>query len=70
MFDLIQNNYMRDYVKRRKDQDREEFLDNRVRAMKPIFRNYIDNNTNILRTDVGREKIKQMKEHELSEERI
>ena len=40
MIDLIQNNYMRDFVRMRHDQDREYFLDSKIRAVKPIFKNF------------------------------
>ena len=40
MIDLIQNNYMREFVRMRHDQDRENFLDSKIRAVKPIFKNF------------------------------
>ena len=61
---------MRDYVSMRKKQDREEFLDSKITAVKPIFKNFVDNNTNILRREVAKNKIKTMREKELEEEEI
>lgn len=61
---------MRDYVKMRQAEDREEFLNNRVKSMKPIFKNFVDNNTNILRREVGKEKVRTFKENEEKEEEI
>lgn len=40
MNDIMQYNYMRDYVRMRHDQDREQFLDNKIRGIKPIFKNF------------------------------
>ena len=54
MQDLIQNHYMRDYVRQRQDQERETFLDGKISAVKPIFKNFVDNNTNIMRTEARR----------------
>ena len=70
MIDLIQNNYMRDFVRMRHDQDRELFLDSKIRAVKPIFKNFQDNNTNILRSEVCKGKLKTIRDKELSEVEI
>ena len=70
MIDLIQNNYMRDFVRMRHDQDREYFLDNKIRAVKPIFKNFQDNNTNILRSEVCKGKLKTLRERDLDEVEI
>jgi len=70
MIDLIQNNYMRDFVRMRHDQDREFFLDNKIRAVKPIFKNFQDNNTNILRSEVCKGKLKIIRDKEVSEVEI
>jgi hypothetical protein len=70
MFDIIQNNYMRDYVKMRQAQDREEFLDSKIKAVKPIFKNFVDNNTNILRRDAAKSKIQSFIDQEKEEEDI
>ena len=40
MNDIMHYNYMRDFVKVRHDQDREAFLDNKIRGIKPIFKNF------------------------------
>lgn len=61
---------MRDYVEMRRKQDREEFLDSKIRAVKPIFKNFVDNNTNILRREVAKSKIKSIREKEQEEEEI
>lgn len=70
MFDIIQNNYMRDYVQMRKDQDREEFLDSKIKAVKPIFKNFVDNNTNILRREIARSKIQTLRDRDQEEDKI
>lgn len=70
MFDIIQNNYMRDYVQMRKDQDREEFLDSKIKAVKPIFKNFVDNNTNILRREIARSKIQTLRDRDQEEDEI
>jgi len=67
MIDLIQNNYMRDFIRMRHDQDRETFLDNKIRAVKPIFKNFQDNNTNILRSEVCKAKLKSLRDKETEE---
>ena len=38
--------------------------------MKPVFKNFIDNNANILRREAGRSKMKTMREFELNEEEV
>jgi hypothetical protein len=67
MNDLIQNNYMREYVRRRQDEDREEYLDSQIRAVKPIFKNFVDNNTNIVRREMTLGKLKELKERQEKE---
>ena len=62
--DIITNNYMREYVEKRRRQDREEFLDSKINAVKPIFKNFQDNNTNILRTELGRAKLNSLRRKE------
>ncbi len=49
---------MREFAITRKEQDREEFLNSKIKAVKPIFKNFIDNNTNILRREMARSKLK------------
>lgn len=70
MNDIMHYNYMRDYVRMRHDQDREAFLDNKIRGIKPIFKNFMDNNTNILRSEIVTGKLKTMKDHEEREAEI
>ena len=45
---------MRDFAQERQDQARETFLDGKISAVKPIFKNFVDNNTNIMRTEARR----------------
>ena len=54
----------------RQGQDREAFLDDRIQAMKPVFKNFINNNSNILRGEHVRDRLKEFKEKELAEEEI
>lgn len=70
MNDLMQYNYMRDYVRMRHDQDREAFLDNKIKGIKPIFKNFMDNNTNILRSEIVNDKLKTMRDKEVQEAEI
>ena len=70
MNDLMHNAYMNDYVVVRRDQDRENYLDNRLKNKKPIFKNYIDNNANIVRREVQIKKMREFKEKERMEEEI
>ncbi len=70
MNDLMHYNYMKDYVKLRHDQDREAFLDNKIRGIKPIFKNFQDNNTNILRTEIVNGKLQSLRDHEAQEAEI
>jgi len=68
--DIITNNYMREHVEKRRKQDREEFLDSKINAVKPIFKNFQDNNTNILRTELGRAKVHSLRKKEREEASI
>ena len=43
---------MNEFVKRRVDEDREQYLDEQLKSRKPIFRNFLDNNTNIKRREI------------------
>ena len=70
MNDIMHYNYMRDFVKLRHDQDREAFLDNKIRGIKPIFKNFQDNNTNILRTEIVNGKLQSLRDHEAQEAEI
>ena len=70
MVDLMENNYMRNYVEQRRNQDREEFLDSKINAVKPIFKNFQDNNTNILRTELGRGRLHALRLKEKEEAAI
>lgn len=70
MNDIMHYNYMRDFVKVRHDQDREAFLDNKIRGIKPIFKNFQDNNTNILRSEIVSGKLQSLRDHEAQEAEI
>lgn len=70
MTELIQNHYMNEYANLRREQDRESFLDSKLMNRKPIFKNYIDNNANIMRREVQIKKMRQFKEKERVEEEI
>lgn len=70
MNDIMHYNYMRDYVRMREDQDRATFLDSQIHAVKPIFKNFMDNNTNILRTEIVMGRLKSLKERESQEAEI
>lgn len=58
---------MREFVRMRHDQDRENFLDMKIRAVKPIFKNFQDNNTNILRTEICKGKLKTLRDKDQEE---
>jgi hypothetical protein len=70
MNDIMHYNYMRDYVRMRHDQDREAFLDNKIRGIKPIFKNFQDNNTNILRSEIVSGKLQSLRDQEAVEAEI
>jgi hypothetical protein len=42
---------MSDYVEAKKNYDREMYLDDKLKSIKPIFKNFIDNNANIKRRE-------------------
>lgn len=44
------------------------YLDNKLKNNKPIFKNYIDNNANIVRREIQIKKMKDYKDSEKREE--
>jgi len=70
MNDLMHNAYMNDYVSVRRDQDRENYLDSKLKNKKPIFKHFIDNNANMVRREVQIKKMREFKEKERLEEEI
>lgn len=54
----------------RHDKDREDFLDNKIRAIKPIFKNFQDNNTNILRSELCKGRLRSLREKDTEENEI
>ena len=61
---------MNEYVQMRREQDRENYLDNQLKSRKPIFKNFLDNNSNILRREMQIKKMREFKEKEKLEEDI
>lgn len=43
---------MNDYAQMRVDQDRDSYLTDKLKNRKQIFKNYIDNNSNIRRREI------------------
>eukprot|EP00347_Sterkiella_histriomuscorum_P022961 403336481 len=70
MNEIIQNHYMNEFVQRRRDEDRENYLNDKLMSQKPVFKNFLDNNANILRREKQILKMKQFKEKEKTEEDI
>ncbi|CDW85963.1 UNKNOWN [Stylonychia lemnae] len=67
---LLKNQYMNEYVIQRQVDDREIYLNQRLQSCKPVFKNFLDNNANILRREKQIVKMKQFKEREKQEEEI
>lgn len=43
---------MNEYVLKRRDEDRENYLNDKLKNCKPVFKNFLDNNANILRKEI------------------
>ena len=61
---------MNDYVQQRMVDDRESHLNQRLAARKPIFKNFVDNNANILRREIQIKKMIDFKQKEKREQEI
>ena len=61
---LIENRPMHSYSNQMQMEDTNRFMSLNLKKRKPIFKNYIQNNTSILRKEAQASKLKNYAEHE------
>lgn len=55
--ELIENKYGSDYAENQREQDRVDYVKHLLFAKKRTFKNFIDNNSNLLRKETQNKKI-------------
>lgn len=68
--DLFQNKFMTNYVESKREEDRSNWLTSNLLNKNRTFKNFINNNSNILRRFKQKEKLTVMRQVELREREI